>query len=135
IEADEYEKDLRRILNYGHTFGHALEALTNHAVPHGLGVAWGLDLVNSISLDRGLLDKGIFDEVHAFVKRYLPLPKTSLPSAAASAAGRGKRRAAFRWRRCTRRRGPARRRRSGPPRHTPRAPTPRPAAASPIRPA
>ena len=49
IEVDEYEKDLRRILNYGHTFGHALETLTDHAVPHGLAVAWGMDLVNHLA--------------------------------------------------------------------------------------
>jgi len=38
IEEDEYENDLRRILNYGHSFGHALESLTNYAVSHGHGV-------------------------------------------------------------------------------------------------
>lgn len=46
IEEDEYESDLRRILNYGHTFGHALESLTNHAIPHGLAIAWGIDVIN-----------------------------------------------------------------------------------------
>jgi len=30
IEADEYESDLRRILNYGHTFGHAIETASNY---------------------------------------------------------------------------------------------------------
>ena len=39
IEQDEYEIDLRRILNYGHTFGHALEAITHYAVPHGQAVS------------------------------------------------------------------------------------------------
>ena len=43
VSADEREGDLRRILNFGHTFGHALEAET--AYPrflHGEAVAWGM---------------------------------------------------------------------------------------------
>jgi 3-dehydroquinate synthase len=70
IEEDEYEADLRRILNYGHTFGHALESLTAHEVPHGHGVAWGIDLVNHIAVSRGLLDRATFDDIHAFVGRH-----------------------------------------------------------------
>ena len=70
IEEDEYESDLRRILNYGHTFGHALESLTSHEVPHGLAVAWGIDLVNHIAVRRGMLDRATFDDVHAFVGRH-----------------------------------------------------------------
>lgn len=72
IEEDEYEKDLRRILNYGHTFGHALEALTAHEVPHGLAVAWGIDLVNYLATRRGLLAETDYQEVHAFIQRHLP---------------------------------------------------------------
>jgi 3-dehydroquinate synthase len=67
IEADEYEADLRRVLNYGHTFGHSLEALTQNAVPHGTAVAWGLDLVNFIAFKRGLLAEDLFRDVHDFV--------------------------------------------------------------------
>lgn len=71
IEEDEYEADLRRNLNYGHTFGHALESLTGHEVPHGLAVVWGIDLVNHIAVERGLLDRATFEEIHAFAKRHL----------------------------------------------------------------
>lgn len=71
IEADEYEADLRRVLNYGHTFGHSLEKLTAHAVPHGLAVAWGIDVVNYLAFRRGLLDRSVFEVVHAFVRRHL----------------------------------------------------------------
>ncbi len=71
IEIDEYEKDLRRILNYGHTFGHALEKLTEHAVPHGLAVAWGLDLINFLAWKRGALGEAAFLEIHAFVTTWL----------------------------------------------------------------
>jgi 3-dehydroquinate synthase len=72
IEIDEYEKDLRRILNYGHTFGHALESVTHNQIPHGLGVAWGMDLINFISWKRGLLAQEYFQRVHDFIARSLP---------------------------------------------------------------
>lgn len=42
IETDEFDTGPRRLLNFGHTFGHALEAATGYAVEHGIGVAIGM---------------------------------------------------------------------------------------------
>src|SRR5215472_10723861 len=43
VSVDEKENDLRRVLNFGHTIGHALEAETNYrALLHGEAVAWGM---------------------------------------------------------------------------------------------
>jgi 3-dehydroquinate synthase len=70
IEEDEYESDLRRILNYGHTFGHALEAITQHGIPHGVAVAWGMDIINFLAWRRGLIDAAHFMEVHDFLARH-----------------------------------------------------------------
>ena len=42
IEVDEHDKAERLQLNFGHTFGHAIEVATNFAVPHGLAVAIGM---------------------------------------------------------------------------------------------
>jgi 3-dehydroquinate synthase len=56
IELDEYESDLRRILNYGHSFGHALEACSNHAIPHGLAVLWGITVINWLGCRWGMTD-------------------------------------------------------------------------------
>jgi len=42
VAADEREADRRRILNFGHTLGHALEAATGFRLPHGQAVAWGM---------------------------------------------------------------------------------------------
>lgn len=72
IEVDEHERDLRRILNYGHTFGHALEALTEYEVPHGVAVVWGLDLVNYIACQRGILRPELFDSIHQFINEHFP---------------------------------------------------------------
>lgn len=71
IEQDELDVGVRRLLNYGHTFGHALEAATRHEVPHGLAVAWGLDLINFLSVQRGLLEQRLFEEVHGFIRAHL----------------------------------------------------------------
>lgn len=42
IEIDEFDQKERRLLNYGHTWGHALESATSFAIPHGLAVAIGM---------------------------------------------------------------------------------------------
>ena len=42
IEEDEFDRGRRNLLNYGHCFGHALEAATDFAVPHGLAVVVGM---------------------------------------------------------------------------------------------
>jgi 3-dehydroquinate synthase len=82
IEVDEYESGLRRILNYGHTFGHALEGLTDHRVPHGVAVAWGMDLVNHLAVRRGMLAPEHFEAMHAFIRSHLSfhLPERVKPS-------------------------------------------------------
>jgi 3-dehydroquinate synthase len=63
IEFDEFELDLRRSLNYGHSFGHALEALTEFRIPHGVGVTIGMLVENEISHQRGLLSGADRDQV------------------------------------------------------------------------
>jgi len=78
IEIDEYERDLRRILNYGHTFGHALESVTGNGVPHGLAVAWGVDVANFVAMRRTILDQATYAEIHRFLKAVFSL---KLPAA------------------------------------------------------
>lgn len=74
IEEDEYETGLRQILNYGHTFGHALEAATDHAVPHGLAVAWGIDVINFLAVRRGWLDPAWAARVRTLIAGHLTCP-------------------------------------------------------------
>lgn len=54
-ELDELDRGERNKFNYGHTFGHALESLTNYHVKHGIAVTVGMDLANFISVHLGLL--------------------------------------------------------------------------------
>ena len=53
IEKDEFDKNIRLNLNYGHTFGHAIENLTN--LPHGISVAHGMDISNYISFKNNFI--------------------------------------------------------------------------------
>ena len=69
IEADEFESDLRRVLNYGHTFGHALEAYTENRTPHGQGVIWGIDVVNYIAWKENLISENYYKQIKALIKR------------------------------------------------------------------
>ncbi len=56
VHHDERDGGLRNILNYGHTFGHALEALTDYgAWLHGEAVAIGMEVAAQIAVTRGLL--------------------------------------------------------------------------------
>jgi 3-dehydroquinate synthase len=42
VEVDEFDVAERKLLNFGHTFGHALESSTNFAIPHGIAIAIGM---------------------------------------------------------------------------------------------
>lgn len=42
VEIDEFDKRERQLLNFGHSFGHALESASNYLIPHGIAVALGM---------------------------------------------------------------------------------------------
>jgi 3-dehydroquinate synthase len=48
IEHDELEKNERRALNYGHECAHALESVSEYAIPHGIAVLYGMLIVNKL---------------------------------------------------------------------------------------
>jgi len=64
IEADEFDRGIRNLLNYGHSFGHAVESATNFAIPHGVAVTIGMDMANFISEKLGLAAEGFFKRAH-----------------------------------------------------------------------
>lgn len=77
IEIDEFDQGPRRIFNYGHTFGHALEAVTNFRIPHGIAVAYGMDIANYISLKIGLLNVKTRNEMNSVLS--IIFSNTKLP--------------------------------------------------------
>ncbi|MEO5335362.1 MAG: 3-dehydroquinate synthase [Magnetospirillum sp. WYHS-4] len=54
IEEDEFDQGPRQVFNYGHSFGHAIEAATGFAIPHGIAVTIGMDLANWIAPRLGV---------------------------------------------------------------------------------
>lgn len=48
IEIDQYEKNIRKALNYGHTLGHSLEKISNYEIPHGIAVSFGMIIINNL---------------------------------------------------------------------------------------
>jgi len=55
VEKDERETDLRRILNYGHTIGHAIEAASGYSLAHGSAVAIGMVAAAELAVLKGIL--------------------------------------------------------------------------------
>lgn len=72
VEFDEFELDIRRSMNYGHSFGHALEALTNYRIPHGVGISIGILVENEIAHRRGMLARGERDHMLSLGRQILP---------------------------------------------------------------
>jgi 3-dehydroquinate synthase len=82
VEADEWESDVRSILNFGHTVGHALEAATGYRGPnHGEAVAMGMVVAANIAVRRNICSSGALDRLRKLLQAF-GLP-TSLPVDAA----------------------------------------------------
>jgi len=63
VEKDEFEIDIRRSMNYGHSIGHAIEALSKYMIPHGQAVTLGILVENQISVNRGLLPQSMSRDI------------------------------------------------------------------------
>ena len=75
VSGDEKEEDRRRILNFGHTFGHALEAETNYSkFLHGEAVAWGMKAAAILAERERLLAAEDRREIERCVNAYGPFP-------------------------------------------------------------
>lgn len=75
VAADEKESDLRRILNFGHTLGHALESATGYGhFLHGEAVAWGMIAASIIARDLKVCDQKTATQIQSSVQLYGPLP-------------------------------------------------------------
>jgi len=81
VAADERESGLRRILNFGHTIGHALEAETSYKqYLHGEAVAWGMVAACMIGVGLQKTDAKIARRIISTVLAYAPLPRVTARS-------------------------------------------------------
>jgi 3-dehydroquinate synthase len=73
VSADEKEADLRRLLNYGHTIAHGIEAALDYrGLTHGEAVAWGMIGANAIAVRRGILGGAVRARIDSAVRAWKP---------------------------------------------------------------
>lgn len=71
VEEDEFDKGIRILLNFAHTFGHAYESVSHYAIPHGSAVALGMITANAISVQRGFIEAAYADQISVVCKKIL----------------------------------------------------------------
>jgi 3-dehydroquinate synthase len=87
VSADEKEADLRRLLNYGHTIAHGIEAALRYQhLTHGEAVAWGIIGANEIGVRRGITSDALRRRIDAAVRDWKPTPLPPLDASAVIAA-------------------------------------------------
>ena len=70
VAADERESDLRRILNYGHTIGHAVEAASDYLLAHGSAVAMGMVAAAELAVAKDMLSLIESDKIRSLIDEY-----------------------------------------------------------------
>ncbi|HOB83732.1 MAG TPA: 3-dehydroquinate synthase [Bacteroidales bacterium] len=78
VSQDEKETGLRRVLNFGHTFGHAFEL--HLGIKHGIAVASGMELAAAWSKELGYLENVHYERIINILKKYCLLTGYSIPS-------------------------------------------------------
>lgn len=70
VNIDEFDKGLRKFLNFGHTFGHAIEKITNYEIPHGYAVYIGSLIALKVSQKQNGSDIYNINKLKEFTKFY-----------------------------------------------------------------
>ena len=80
VQKDEKEEGLRRILNFGHTYGHAIEKLSKYKYTHGECVAEGIKFAFELALKNNLIDKNYYYFMQEVLNKFgfTDLPKYDL---------------------------------------------------------
>lgn len=70
VDQDERDTGARQLLNLGHTVGHAIEALSGFAIPHGQAVAAGMAIVTRAAEVQGDCQPGTLDQLEPVLRRH-----------------------------------------------------------------
>ena len=80
VESDEKEEGIRKILNYGHTYGHAVERLSGYKHPHGYAISIGMVLENKIAVKKKFLSTKDSERIKKLLKKAgLPVITMQIP--------------------------------------------------------
>lgn len=94
VNADEKEKGVRALLNFGHTVGHAIEKCSGYKIPHGSAVAVGMVIISRAAYKCSFCDENYTDIIASLNKKYsLPVSTDFSASELSSAAMADKKRA------------------------------------------
>ena len=74
VSQDEHDIGLRKILNFGHTVGHAIESCSNYNISHGLGVFYGMKVAAHISLELNKINEDSYNRIISLID-YFNCPK------------------------------------------------------------
>ena len=87
VSEDEFDRGARALLNFGHTAGHALEAISRFEISHGAAVAWGMATVTRACEALGICEKGCDKYLRDILVKYgFPLEYDYEPDDLASSA-------------------------------------------------
>lgn len=77
VEQDPFESSLRMYLNFGHTFGHAIEHESGYLVKHGFAVMMGMEISLSLGVKLGITNPSILPKFETLLKqgKYNQAPK------------------------------------------------------------
>ena len=70
VQTDEFDNGQRQMLNFGHTFGHAVEALSDFQLSHGKCVAIGMAMIARAAAKRGICPQNVLDNLIALLDKY-----------------------------------------------------------------
>ena len=76
VKADPYDHSIRKILNFGHTFGHAIEVYSH--LPHGIAVGIGMKAAMYLSMKKTGLSEEVYRVCSKWLNRQIELPKYNL---------------------------------------------------------
>jgi 3-dehydroquinate synthase len=80
VEEDEFDRGPRNVMNFGHSFGHAIESATDFAVPHGIAVTIGMDIANYVAVRLGRTGPEHYARMHAtLAANYAGFERTVVP--------------------------------------------------------
>jgi 3-dehydroquinate synthase len=83
VRRDFHEKDFRKVLNFGHSIGHALESwylANNTPIEHGIAVAMGMIVESTLAVKMGQMDTSDCSEIVTVVNLHTELDTYSFPS-------------------------------------------------------
>ena len=82
VKEDPFERDTRKVLNFGHSVGHALESwflIHNAPIEHGIAVAKGMIIESQLAYEMGLLSEADLSEIHSVIHKYMGRDFLSIP--------------------------------------------------------